>query len=66
MQDRQENVNKECKGKSKVPEEGIYFDISSVRDVKFGGAEFWALVVDDYTDYCWSLFLKEKSDLKAK
>jgi hypothetical protein len=25
-----------------------------------------ALVVDDHTDYCWSLFLKAKSDLKGK
>jgi hypothetical protein len=26
----------------------------------------WAIVVDDHTDYCWRLFLKEKSDLKGK
>jgi hypothetical protein len=23
-------------------------------------------VVDDHTDYCWSLFLKAKSDFKGK
>ena len=63
---RQKNVNKEWKGSSKLPGERIYLDISSVRDVSFGGAKFWVLIVDDYTDYCWSLFLKEKSELKEK
>jgi hypothetical protein len=59
---RQKNV----KGSSKVPGERVYLDISSVRDVSFGGAKFWVLIVDDYTDYCWSLFQKEKSELKEK
>jgi hypothetical protein len=63
---RQKNVNKEWKGSSKIPGERIYLDISSVRDVSFGGAKFWVLIVDDYTDYCWSLFLKDKSELKEK
>ncbi len=26
----------------------------------------WTLVVDDYTDYCWSIFLKLKGELKDK
>jgi hypothetical protein len=25
---------------------------------------FWALVVDDFSGYCWSYFLKAKSELK--
>jgi hypothetical protein len=25
---------------------------------------FWALIVDEYTIYSWSMFLKAKSDLK--
>jgi hypothetical protein len=27
---------------------------------------FWVLIVDDYTDYCWSIFLKDNSELKEK
>jgi hypothetical protein len=63
---RQKNVNKKRKGSSKIPGERIYLDISSVQDVCFGGAKFWVLIVDDYTDYCWSLSLKEKSESKEK
>jgi hypothetical protein len=43
---------------------GVY--AAPVRDVSLGGANFWILIVNSYTDYCWSLFLKEKSKLKDK
>ena len=46
--------------------ERVYVDISSIKERSFGGAKFWALVVDDYSDFCWSFFLKNKSDLKVK
>jgi hypothetical protein len=46
--------------------ERLYVDISSIKERIFGGAKFWALVVDDYTDYCWSFVLKDKSDLIIK
>jgi hypothetical protein len=44
---RQKNVNKEWKGSSKIPGERIYLEISSVRDVSFGSAKFWVLIVDN-------------------
>jgi hypothetical protein len=31
-------------------------DISSVRDLSIGGAKFWVLIIENYTDYCWSFF----------
>jgi hypothetical protein len=40
--------------------------ISSIKERSIGGAKFWALIVDDYTDYCWSFELKNKLDLKIK
>jgi hypothetical protein len=40
--------------------------MNSIKGESYGGSCFWALVVDDHTDYCWSLFLKAKSDLKGK
>jgi hypothetical protein len=49
-----------------VPGERVYLDISSIRDESYGGSCFWVLLVDDYSDYCWSIFLKNKSDLKSK
>jgi hypothetical protein len=63
---RQRNINKDWKGGSQVPGERVYLDISSVKGESYGGSYFWALVVDDHTDYCWSLFLKANSDLKGK
>jgi hypothetical protein len=44
----------------------LYLDISSVRDARYGGFKFWALIVDDYINFCWSILLQNKSDLKEK
>ena len=63
---RQKNVNQDWKEGSQKPGERVYLDISSIKDKSYSGSRFWVLVVDDYTDYCWSLFLKSKSDLKTK
>jgi hypothetical protein len=63
---RQKNLNKDWKGGSQVSGERVYLNISSIRDKSYGGSCFWALLVDDYSDYCWSIFLKNKSDLKSK
>jgi transposase InsO family protein len=63
---RQKNLNKLWTNGSKVPGERLYVDISSIRGESYGGAKYWALVVDDCTDFCWSFFLKAKSDLKKK
>ena len=63
---RQKNVNKSWLGSSNIPGERLYIDISSIKERSFGGAKFWALIVDDCTDYCWSFILKSKSDLNNK
>jgi hypothetical protein len=63
---RQRNVNQDWKGRSKVLGERVYPGISSIKGESYGGSCFWALLVDDNTDYCLSLFSKAKSDLKGK
>jgi hypothetical protein len=63
---RQRNVSEDWKSGIQVSGEIVYLDISSIKGESYGGSCFWALVVDDHTDYCWSLFLKAKSDLKGK
>jgi hypothetical protein len=63
---RQKNINKEWKGSSQIPCEKYYIVISSNKNASYGVSKFWALVVDDYTDYCWSIFLKLKGELKDK
>jgi hypothetical protein len=59
-------VNKNCLGSNNFPGERLYVDIISIKERNVGGAKFWALIVDDYTDYCWSFVLKNKLDLKVK
>jgi GAG-pre-integrase domain len=61
---RQKYVNQYWKGGSQAPGERVYLDISSIRDKSYGGSCFWGLILHDYTDYCWSIFLKTKGDLK--
>jgi hypothetical protein len=65
---RQKDVNKQWLGSSNLPGERLYIDISSIKERSFGGAKFWALIVivDDYSNYCWSFVMKNKSDLKTR
>jgi hypothetical protein len=62
----QKNINKNWLGSSNLPGERLYFDVSSIKERIFGVAKFWALIVDDYTDYCWSFVIKNKLDIKAR
>jgi hypothetical protein len=63
---RHKNINKVWSGSSNIPGERLYVNISAIQERSFGGSKFWALVVDDFMDYCWSFVLKNKSDLKGK
>jgi transposase InsO family protein len=63
---QQKNVNKNGLGSSNLPGERLYVDISSIKERSIGGAKFWDLIFNDYTDYCWSFVLKNKLDLKVK
>jgi len=42
----------------------LFIDISSTEHKHYGKAKFWLLIVDDATDFCWSFFLKSKSETK--
>jgi hypothetical protein len=59
---QQKNNNKS----SNVPGERLYINISSITEISFEGAKFWALIVDDCTDYYWSFVMKNKSDQLIK
>ena len=48
---------------AQAPGDRISFDISSVQATSQGGNKFWLLIMDEYTKYCWSYFMKHKSDL---
>jgi hypothetical protein len=55
---RQKNIMREWKGGSQIPGEKLYIDICFIKNESYGGSKFRVLVVDNYIDYCLSLFLK--------
>jgi hypothetical protein len=57
---RQKNMNKNWLVSSNLPGELLYVDINSIKERSFGEAKLWALIVDDFTDYCCSFALKNK------
>jgi hypothetical protein len=59
---RQKTINKEWKGGSSIRGERLYVDISSIKGTSFGETKFWALIIDDFSSYCWSYFLKKKDE----
>ena len=44
----------------------LFIDISSVNIESYGGSKYWAIVVDDYSDFKWCVFMKKKSMLTSK
>jgi hypothetical protein len=58
---RPKDLYKDWKGESQVPGDQSYLDISSIKDLSYGGSNFWVLIVDNFTDYSWSIFPKNKS-----
>ena len=43
--------------------ERLFFNISSLSTPTFGSKKHWLHVIDDSSNYVWSFFLKEKSDI---
>ena len=58
-----DKISKESESKATITGQRVSFDISSVNKTCYCGNKFWLLVVDEFTNYCWSIFLKNKSNL---
>jgi hypothetical protein len=54
-------ISKENNQRSTKPGERIFIDISKLTNTSLIGNKFWLLIVDDATDYTWSIFLQQKS-----
>jgi len=61
-----ENVEKGLKEKSSKPGFRFYIDIALSKFTSAGGSKYWFLAVDEATHMKFSLFLKQKSDVKEK
>ena len=60
---KQKKVAKYTQSKSLRPGERLFIDISSMKARSLVGSKFWALIVDDYSDFMWGGFFNKKSDL---
>ena len=61
---KQKAVPKISTNRAQLFGERIFFDLSWIKGTSLGGSNFWLLAVDECTKFCWSRFLKLKSDLK--
>ena len=58
---RQKNVAKQTSNKAGQAGERLFLDTSQIKSTSYGGAKFWVLLVDDYTNMAFSIFVKKKS-----
>ena len=61
---RQKNVPKGPKENSTKPGYRMYIDITSSKYVSTGGSKYWFLAVDEATHMKFSMFIKQKSEVK--
>ena len=40
--------------------------MSSIKSPSIGGSTYWGIIIDDYTKFKWSIFLKTKGELSEK
>ena len=61
---RQKNVEKGLKKKSTKPGYHMNIDLMSSKYISTGGSKYWFLAVDEATHMKFSMFLKQKSEVK--
>ena len=44
------------------PGKRLFIDSSRIKATSLGGSKFWAMAVDDNSDYTWSFFVRNKDD----
>jgi hypothetical protein len=54
------------KGGSQVLGEQLHLDTSSIEDSIYEGSKFWDSLVDNFTDFSYVIFLKNKNHLKNR
>ena len=69
MRNRENETEKRRKGtKGKIDKQGyrMYIDLTSSKYISTRGSKYWFLAVDEATHMKFSMFLKQKSDMKEK
>jgi transposase InsO family protein len=57
---RQSNISKTTDARSQIKGERLFIDLSWTQEPSYGGTMFWLLVMDDFSGYVLSYFLKNK------
>ena len=60
------NINKVTSLPSNYPGERLHLDLSSIKSPSIGGSTYWGMIIDDYTKFKWSIFLRTKDELTTK
>ena len=63
---KQKKILKITESKGTRIGERLFIDISWVNVESYGGSRYWAIVVDDFSNFKWCVFMKRKSQLKNK
>ena len=63
---KQKSVPKFAANRALVFGERVFFDLSWIKGTSLGNSNYWLLAVDECTKFCWSRFIKKKSDLKTE
>jgi hypothetical protein len=58
---KQKGVQKSTPDRCTTPGERLFIDITSIKKKSIGGSKFWLVIVDDATNFTWSIFLKQKN-----
>ena len=62
---KQKPTKKSTDTKSQKPGERLFIDLSWVNSTTQRVNKYWLVIVDDFTDYCWSYFLKDKNEIQV-
>ena len=62
---KQKNISKQQLERADEPGDRLFMDISSIKYASAGGAKYWALFVDDCTDFVFGIYMKKKSCLSS-
>ena len=56
---KQKKISKLTESKATKIGERIFVDICSVNIDSYGGSRYWALIVDDFSNFKWCVFMKK-------
>ena len=60
---KQKGVSKKPVQRSTIPGQQIFLDIAGIKYSSYGGNKYWVMLLDECTDFVWSIFAATKSGM---